>query len=101
MIGFLLAAIVYTANQGSAVEVKIPNEPRVQSVRVIWQKKDVPAFRSGDSWTTILGVDLDASPGEHLAEAVLTTDDGHTDRRQIAVNVVAKRFPTSQVNVDE
>jgi murein DD-endopeptidase MepM/ murein hydrolase activator NlpD len=101
IIPFLFAAVVYTANQGSAVRVKLPNEPRLKSVQVIWQKKRVPAFHVDDLWTTILGIDLDAEPGEHRAEAVVTMDDGRVDRREITVNVLAKKFPTSQLNVDE
>jgi len=101
MISLLLAAAIYTASQGSAFQVKIPDEPHLKSVHVIWQKKNVPAFRAGDAWTTILGVDLDATPGEHAAEAVLTMEDGRAERREIAVSVVAKTFPTSRLNVDE
>ena len=101
MINLLLAAIVYTASQGTAVQVRIPNEPNLKSVQVLWQKKRVPAFRTGDEWTTILGVDLDATPGEHAAEAVLTMDNGRVEQREIAINVVAKKFPVSQLNVDE
>src|ERR1700756_4013122 len=101
MISLLWAAVVYSANQGSAVQVKIPNEPGVRSVHVIWQKKDVPAVHAGDAWTTILGVDLDAAPGEHTAEAVMTMDTGRAETREIAVNVVAKTFPTSRLNVEE
>jgi len=101
LITFVFAAVVYTANQGSAVQVKIPNEPHLKSVQVIWQKKRVPAFHAGNAWMTILGVDLDANPGEHPAEAMLAMDDGRVERREIAVNVVARKFPTSQLNVDE
>ena len=102
MIGFLLAAaVVTTANQGSAVQLKVPNEPGVKSVQVIWRDRKVPAFHVGDMWTTIVGVDLDAKPGEQRAEAVLTMDDGRVDRREIIVNVLARKFPTTQVNVDE
>ena len=101
LIPLVFAAAVYTARQGSAVQVKIPNEPSLKSVHVIWQKKRVPAFHSGDLWTTILGVDLDATPGNHAAEAVVTMEDGRVDRREIAVNVVTKKFPTTKLNVDE
>ncbi len=101
MIVFLLAAVVYTASQGSAVEVKVPAEPGVKSVQVVWRDKRVPAFRSGGAWATILGVDLDTKPGEHSADALLTMDDGRVDRRAIAVDVAAKKFPTSQLNVEQ
>ena len=101
LIPLLFAAVVYTASQGSAVQLKLPNEPRLKSVQVIWQQRTVPAFPVDGAWTTILGVDLDAKPGEHAAEAVLTLDDGKVERRQIAIDVRAKKFPTSPLNVDE
>ena len=101
MIPFLFAALVYTANQGSAVQLKLPDEPGVKSVQVIWQTHTVPAFRAGAAWTTILGVDLDAKPGEHMAEAVLTAADGRVERRTIVVNVVRKKFPTTTLKVEE
>ena len=101
MTGLLFAALIYTASQGSAVQLKLPNEPHVKSVQVIWGKTRVPAFRSDDAWTTILGVDLDAKPGAHAAHAVLTMDDSHVDRREITVNILAKKFPTTPLSVDE
>jgi len=101
MIGFLLAAVVYTANQGSAIQLKLPDEPHLKAVHVIWREKTVPAFHAGAAWTTILGVDLDTTPGEHPAEALLTMDDGHVERREILIKVVAKTFPTTPLKVEE
>ena len=80
----LFAAAVYTASQGSAVEVKVPS-----AEGVVWQGKRVPAFRKGDGWITILGVDLDTKPGAYHAGPEITID------------VAAKKFPTSKLNVDE
>jgi murein DD-endopeptidase MepM/ murein hydrolase activator NlpD len=101
MIGLFLAAVVSTAKQGTAAVVKIPNEPRVRAAEVVWRKENVPAIHTGNEWTTILGVDLDTTPGEHKTEALLTMDDGRVERREISVNVVAKRFPTTQLKVAE
>lgn len=101
MIGLLLAVAVYTAHQGSAVRVTIPDEPHLKSVQVVWRGEKVPAFHAGNAWTTILGVDLDAKPGGHTAEAVLTMKGGRVERRKIDVTVVAKAFPTTQVKVAE
>jgi len=101
MIPILFAAIVYTASQGSAVQVKLPDEPHLKSVEVIWRDEKVPAFHAGDAWTTILGVDLDTKPGAHTAEAVLTGEDGRVERREITIDGVAKKFPVSRLNVDE
>lgn len=99
MIAFALAALVFTASQGSAVLVKVPNEPHVKSVQVVWRAEKVPTFRAGDEWTTILGVDLDAKAGEDKTTALLTMDDGQVEKREIAVDVRAKKFPVSRVNV--
>ena len=71
---FLMLA-TYSANQGSAVRLTIPNEPTVNSVEVVWETKKVPAFLQGDAWITILGVDLDAKPGDHKADILLTMSD--------------------------
>ena len=89
MLSFLFAALVYSTNQGSAVEIKIPN-----GSAVVWQNKTVPTFRSGDSWVTILGVDLDTKPGEHHAKIV--GGDG-----EVTINVLAKKYPTEKVSVDD
>lgn len=101
MIGVLLAAAVTTASQGSAVRLTLPNEPRLKSVRVIWQGKEVPAFRVAGTWTTIVGVDLDAKPGAHEAESILTSDDGRVEKRKIVIDVRAKKFPTTPLKVDD
>ena len=101
MITLLLAAIVFTANQGSAVRLKLPDEPHVKSVQVIWGTKKVPAFRAEGAWMTIVGVDLDAKPGAHPAEALLTMDDGAVEKRELTVDVAAKKYPTSEVKVAE
>src|SRR5204863_9941033 len=82
--GFLFAAAVFTADQGSAGRVTVPTE-----AGVVWRGKAVPAFRAGDAWITILRVDLDTKPGEYHA------------RPDITINVVAKKFPTSKVSVDD
>jgi murein DD-endopeptidase MepM/ murein hydrolase activator NlpD len=101
MLALFLAAAVFTGSQGSAIKLTLPDEPNVKSVQVIWQKKSVPAFHAGGGWTTILGVDLDAKPGRHSAAAVLTHDDGRVERREVIVRVLAKKYPTTPLNVDE
>jgi len=84
MISFLFAAEVFTASQGSAIRVKVPSE-----AGVVWRGKKVPAFRVGDSWIAILGIDLDTEPGEHRIDS------------EITINVVAKKYPTTRVDVDD
>ena len=100
-IGFLLAATIYTAVPGSAVKVEIPNEPRVTSVQVVWRAKKVPAFQAGDVWTTILGIDLNLKPGKQRADALLTVYGGRVEKREITINVVPKKYPTTELKVAE
>ena len=100
MINFLLAATLYTAAQGSAVELKVPNEPRTKSVQVTWKDKKVPAFRVEEAWTTFVGIDLDTKPGTHAAEALLTMDDGSVEKRKIAIKVSVKNFPLTRLKVE-
>lgn len=100
MITILLAATLFTAAQGSAVELKVPNEPRTKSVHVMFKEKRVPAFRGGDVWTTLLGIDLDTKPGTHAAEALLTMEDGSVERRELAIRVAARNFPVTRLKVE-
>src|SRR5206468_118172 len=72
----LLAVAVFAANQGSAIQLTFANEPGVKNVEVVWESKHIPAFLIQDKWTTIVGVDLDAKPGEHKADVLFTMEDG-------------------------
>src|SRR5688572_1142678 len=99
VISLVLAATLYTAAQGSAVQLKVADEPRTRSVQVRWQEKTVPAFRVGEAWTTLLGIDLDMKPGTHAAEAFLTMEDGSVRTRPIEIKVAAKKFPETRLTV--
>jgi murein DD-endopeptidase MepM/ murein hydrolase activator NlpD len=97
----LLLAIAVSANQGSAVELAFPAQPGVKSVEVAWENKKVPAFLIEDRWTTIVGVDLDAKPGQHAAEALFTMQDGTVEKREAVVEVEAKKYPTTELKVED
>lgn len=100
-ISLLLTVAAFSANQGSAVRVTVPNEPGVKSVEVVWQTKKVPAFLENDLWVTILGIDLDTKPGDHNADVLLTMNDGHIEKRAAVVQVVPKKYPTTELTVDD
>jgi murein DD-endopeptidase MepM/ murein hydrolase activator NlpD len=97
----LLLAIIVSANQGSAVQLTFPDEPGVKSVEIAWDNKKVPAFHVEDRWTTILGVDLDAKPGKHIANVLFTMQDGTVDKREAVIEVERKKYPTTELKVDE
>src|SRR5262249_8721560 len=67
----------------------------------MWDGKKVPAFRSGNACTTVLGVDLEAKPGEHKTDALMTMEDGRVEKRDVVVKVVEKKYPTTELKVDE
>lgn len=101
LISFLLLLSGFSANQGSAVRLTIPNEPGIKSVQVVWDQKKVPAFLVDDVWTTVLGVDLDTKPGSHTANILLTMSDGRKDEREAVVQVLVKKYPTTELTVDD
>jgi murein DD-endopeptidase MepM/ murein hydrolase activator NlpD len=100
-IAFLATILTFSANQGTVVQVTFPDEPGVKSVEVLWDMKTVPLLFADNTWRTILGVDLDTKPGEHKIAVLFTMKDGSVDRRQTVVQVVAKKYPTTQLKVDD
>jgi murein DD-endopeptidase MepM/ murein hydrolase activator NlpD len=100
-IAFLATVLTFSADQGTAVQVTFPDEPGVKSVEVVWDMKKVPLFLADNAWRTILGVDLDTKPGEHKTDVLFTMNDGRVDRRQAVIQVVAKKYPTTQLKVDD
>jgi murein DD-endopeptidase MepM/ murein hydrolase activator NlpD len=96
-----LTLATLSASQGSVVRLTLPNEPGIKSVQVLWETKKVPAFLEEDSWFTILGVDLDSKPGDHKADVFLTMNDGRVDKREAVIQVVAKKYPTTELTVDD
>jgi len=97
----LFLAVMFSANQGSALQLTFPHEPGVKSVQVLWQNKTVPAFRLNNAWTTFVGVDLDTKAGDHKADVLFTMEDGRVDKRDIVVKVVEKKYPMTELKVDD
>ena len=101
MIALLLNVAVFIANQGAAVQLVFPDEPGVKSGEVVWGIKKIPVFRVQDTWTTIVGVDLDTKAGEHKVDVLFTMQDGRVDRRDAVIKVAAKKYPTTELKVDD
>src|SRR5262245_34848504 len=101
MVALLLALGAFVANQGSAVQVTLANEPGVKGVQVVWQNKKIPAFHIQDAWVTVVGVDLDTKAGEHKADVLFTMEDGRVDKREAIIKVVEKKYPTTELKVED
>ena len=76
MLSLFLVAVVFSANQGSVVQLIFPREAGVKSVQVVWEGKKIPMYRAGEDWITIVGVDLDTKPGDHKTDVLFVMEDG-------------------------
>jgi len=95
----MVAGIV--ASQGQAIELRQPDEPGLGAVEARWEGHGVPFVRRGAAWVAVVGVDLDAKPGTHIAERTLRYDDGRSRDASETVTVTAKQFPTTKLTVED
>jgi len=96
--GILLAAL--TSVQGQILALELPHEPGLEAASVTWDGHEVPFVRAGDVWLTVIGVDLEAAPGEHAAAIALSFADGRERQQQESIAVAAKSFPTTELEVE-
>lgn len=94
VLGFLAAA------QGEAIEFAVPHEPGLAAVHAEWSGHRIPFVHDNDRWLVIVGVDLDAAPGEH--RLVIELDFGAAGSRHETETVIveAKPFPTTELTVE-
>ena len=95
----LAAALV--ASQGQALEISCPDEAGLVAVDVWWEGHALPFARRSAIWIAIVGVDLDAKPGPHVAELSLRFGDGRTRKAIDTVTVNAQKFPTTKLTVED
>jgi murein DD-endopeptidase MepM/ murein hydrolase activator NlpD len=101
LISLLFALAAITANQGSALQLRFPNEPGVTAVEGEWQQKKVPFVRVQDEWVSVIGVDLDVKPGEYKADVSFTFQDGRQEKREAIVDVKSTEYPTTNLTVED
>lgn len=96
----LLAVGLLTAQQGQAVEIRVPGSPDLESVALEWQGRRVALAQVGTEWLAIIGVDVDALPGR--AELAIRREyrDGQRRVEVETVEVVAREFRTTRLEVE-
>ncbi len=99
ILSLLLASLA--ASQGQALELTFPNEPGLTAIEASWEGYHVPFMRRGDTWLTLIGVDLDTKAGEHAAEVTFHYADGRTRKQREPVTVNAQQFPTTELTVED
>jgi len=97
---FVAVLAALSAVQGEAIEISRASEPDLSAVEILWNERRIPFVRSDERWFTVLGVDLDAQPGEHEARLVFHYRDGSTRDETETINVGAKEFPTTRLTVE-
>lgn len=94
----LLGAVAL--GQGQAALLAVPHEPGLEAVSVSWRGRDVPFARSGERWTAVVGADLSLDPGAYDAPLTLVFDDGRERAAAERVEVAARDFPTTELEVE-
>jgi murein DD-endopeptidase MepM/ murein hydrolase activator NlpD len=87
------------AAQGDVLTLRLPDEPGLAAVSVVWDGVERPFARRDDAWITLIGVDLDTDPGPHAAPMRLRFEDGHERPIEETIVVGTKQFPTTTLTV--
>ena len=88
-----------TVLQGQALQLDYPHEAGLQGVEVTWADRRIPFVRADDNWFTLIGIDLDRDPGDYPARVSFSYADGRTRNQLETVEVLGKRFPTTELTV--
>jgi len=97
VVAMLAAQLV--ALQGQALELTQPHRPELIGAVAHWQGNAIPYVQQGDSWVTIVGVDLDVVPGKYTAEIELSFADQRVESVSDVVEVRHKDYPTTELTV--
>ncbi len=95
----LLSMLLFVA-QGDALQLKYAHRDGMSSVEVRWQNQKIPLLQSGDSWVTIIGVDLDLDAGDYAANVTFQFSDGREEEHKDVIRVVSKSFPETHLTVE-
>ncbi len=91
---------VFSVAQGDALQLTYPHEAGLTRVEVRWANKTVPFTRSGDTWRTVVGADLDLKSGDYPATVSFHYADGPSKTRNETVRVAGKSFPITRLEVE-
>jgi len=94
----VLAALVVA--QGRAFEIAVDHEAGVESAVLDWDGRSVPMTREGTRWFALIGIDVDAVPGEREAGMTLRFDGGGSRRTTERIVIEHREFPTTRLEVE-
>jgi murein DD-endopeptidase MepM/ murein hydrolase activator NlpD len=88
------------ASQGEALEIVLAHEPGLASAAVEWNGRTAAFVANDRQWLALVGVDLEARAGTHVAKVILRFADGRTVIREEQVEVAEVTFPTTHLEVE-
>jgi murein DD-endopeptidase MepM/ murein hydrolase activator NlpD len=100
VIGTTLLLASLGALQGQALEIVLPDEPGLAAAEVQWNGRIAAFAHEGSQWRALVGIDLEATPGTHVAGIVLRFADARTETREEKIEVAAGTFPTTHLEVE-
>jgi len=87
--------------QGDAVLVKVSCAKPLKGIQGKWQGKTIDFYREqdGDAFLSLLGIDLDASPGKKRFVLNITNAEGNVSQLPVAFSVLNKDFPVQRLTL--
>jgi len=90
---------VLAVGQGQALRLDVPDEAGLEAIAIEWNDKTISFVKDSAGWFTLVGIDLDASPGVHEAELTRTYRDGRVRREAWQIEVAERQFKTTRLEV--
>jgi murein DD-endopeptidase MepM/ murein hydrolase activator NlpD len=95
-----LSARARSMQPGEVVVLSIANAGRSDSVRVRAFNQSIPAYRDGDAWTAMIGIDLDAKPGTYQVD-VESGSGADIVHGTYPLKILPRVFRTRRLTVDD
>lgn len=86
--------------QGEAAFVRVSSSVPLRKVSAEWRGKTLPFYRQrGDSFASILGIDLEQETGKESLFVEAVTAKGNAVRSRVEFNVLKKDFPVQRLTL--
>ncbi len=95
-----ISARARSMQPGEVVILSIGKAERLDSVRVRAFNQSIPAYRDGDAWTAMVGIDLDIKPGTYQVE-VESGSGAAVVHSVYPLTILPRMFRTRRLTVDE
>ena len=95
-----ISAQARSLRPGEVIVLTIVPPQSADTIRVRVFDREIPAYRDGDSWRAIVGVDLDVKPGTYRV-SVESVKPGEVSRGRYDLRIVPRTFRTRRLTVNQ